>query len=269
MINDALVWGAGLGSDHRLQQGHRRDLVADYKLWQFGLFTPQMFRQATVDRVADSYVNGSPAHHRGGKDPMPGARFTIFRSGLHCGQVVNVISRVFDWTEALPIRSVKLTFPEGNPQWDVAASQSIDQAWSTFEWLPYTLPPIGDIPIPDFHFDLPVFDPCAGYVVSIAQFDEFDRYNGPYTVSHTIQGCRTRISGRIDRALGTTSPRATQATTLHRKMAAWRSTGNRSSSACKVALPASTLTQHCSMPRTMSMRWRLPSSSTRSQYSHQ
>ena len=85
--------------------------------------------------------------------------------------MVNIISRVFDWTEALPIRSVKLTFPEGKPQWDVAASQSIDQPWSTFEWLPIDLP---DVSIPDTHIGLGWFDPCGPFDV-ICREDNFSR----------------------------------------------------------------------------------------------
>ena len=63
MLNDALVWGVGQGADHavfsRVTDGAS---VAEYKLWQFGLYTPQMFRQATVDRVAEflcEWLSGS------------------------------------------------------------------------------------------------------------------------------------------------------------------------------------------------------------------
>lgn len=145
--NDALVWGAGQGSDvvvfHRTIDD---DSVTEHGLWQVGQFLTTVWRQATVDRIADSWVYGSPQNKRGGKDDQVLVTFTTFEPGLRVAQKINVRSAVYDFERVLPIRSIAIDFPVPmHPRYRVGCSDEIDDPFSTFEfWWP------------DFHFDPPV-----------------------------------------------------------------------------------------------------------------
>lgn len=159
--NDMLVWGAGQGASRVVfSRAEDETSITEHGLWQDGLFAASLWRQATVDRVADSHVNGSPQNKRGGKDDAVSVRCALFAHGLRVADKSNVRSEVFDYEDVLPIREMKLTFERGVPRYDLTLSHEIDAPWSTFEfWFPDFS--IDDFPIPEIpEIGLPEFDIC-------------------------------------------------------------------------------------------------------------
>ena len=158
--NDAMAWGMGQGSTAPVfQRVQDDDSIEAHQLWQVGAANQVVWRQATIDRIADSYVYGSPQNKRGGKDDAVGIRATIWEPGLRAGMKVNVRSAVFDYEDVIPVREMTVTFPTPyHPKYEMLLSHEIDPPWSTFEfWFP-------DFDFNfdfDFNIDLPWFDPCA------------------------------------------------------------------------------------------------------------
>ena len=162
--NDAMIWGAGQGASNVVFSRVEDDpSITEHNRWQVGRFLPTVWRQATVDKIANSFVYGSPQNERGGKDDAVACRFVVYEQGLRAGQKVSVESEVFGFSDVLPIRSLEIDFPTPtDPRYRVVASHEIDDPWSTSEfWFPdfdspgIEIPRI-DIPIPE----LPPFDLC-------------------------------------------------------------------------------------------------------------
>lgn len=111
LVNDMFVWGAGTGSNavvfSRTQDSAS---ITAHNRWQLGLFTGGLFRQASADIIADSYVYGTPQSHRGGKDDAVSFTARVFEPVFTAGQVVDVSCGIFDYSDALPIRSMTVTF---------------------------------------------------------------------------------------------------------------------------------------------------------------
>lgn len=111
MVNDMFVWGAGTGSDSVVSSRTQDSAsIAEHHRWQLGLFTSGLFRQASADIIADSYVYGTPQSHRGGKDDAVSFTIKVFEPRFTAGQVVDVTCGIFDYADALPIRSMTTTF---------------------------------------------------------------------------------------------------------------------------------------------------------------
>jgi hypothetical protein len=172
MRNDALVWGAGQGVANVVFSRETNSAsIAEHGLWQVGQFLPQVWRQATVDRIADSWVLGSPQNKRGGKDDRVAARMVVFEPVFRVAQKVNLRSAVWDFEDVIPIREMVIDFPTPyNPRFTLTLSHEIDDPWSTFEfWIPdFEIPEIPDIqiklpPIPVYvdpdGNNIPVADP--------------------------------------------------------------------------------------------------------------
>jgi len=155
MVNDALIWGAGTGST-RVAFGRATDddSIAEHGLWQFGEFTSALFRQASVNKRANSIVYGSPASKRGGKDDQDSWIVTTYDQSFNVGDKVTIESEVFGTSDVVPIRRMTVSFPtKTDPRFDLVLSHEIDQPWNMFEfWFPeFNVPPIDDIvvdPIP-------------------------------------------------------------------------------------------------------------------------
>lgn len=133
--NDVLCWGLGYGSSVPV---FKRDIdatsVTDHGLWQIGLVTYGIYKQATIDRVADSILNGSPDHHRGAKDDRPAVTLTTYEAGLLPAQKVAFESQVFGWSDVIPIRKMEVTFESpDNPKYVLTLSHEIDTPWSFFD----------------------------------------------------------------------------------------------------------------------------------------
>ena len=97
MVNDALVWGAGLGLDQVVfSRTTADDWIANYGRLQAGEFRSDVWRQETVDEIAISIVYGSPTNHRGHVLPSDEVRLALYTPGLEAGMVAEVYSAVFD-----------------------------------------------------------------------------------------------------------------------------------------------------------------------------
>lgn len=133
IINDALVWGgsafAGPGSvvfarvqDGTSQTDHGRSQYAEVRFGEPGLGI-----QAGVNARADVIVNGPPGtdsygQQKGLRYPQWTFTFTWFakdvpkitgvRQHIIPGQLVTIVMNVFGVTKLLPLRSVRLRFPE-------------------------------------------------------------------------------------------------------------------------------------------------------------
>ena len=177
LTNEAFVWGAGQGAK-QVVLGHVSDQpsIDAHGLWQTGQFEQSVWRQATVDRMANSIVHGSPQNKRGGKDDAVSARCTVFDTRFRVANKVTLRSEVFAYEDVLPVRAIELTFPSGSPKFVLTLSHETDPPWSTFEfWMPnFDLPDLGlDLDIPDISISLPPFDPCFS-VGGECSFDDFE-----------------------------------------------------------------------------------------------
>lgn len=164
--NDAAVWGTTLGSNavvySRVQDA---DSIAAHGRWQSGLPTAALYRQASADAVAGSYVYGTPTSHRGGKDDRVGFTATVFNTPLIVADKIRCVSAVEDFDEIYPVRKIDMTFPtrddikmvctlswEPDIPWDFSEFRNIDIKITTY------VPPV-------FHF------PTSGKWLYLDNFD--------------------------------------------------------------------------------------------------
>lgn len=163
--NQVIVWGAGQGASNVVVAlAEDATSMSTHGVWQHGLFTAGVWRQTTAQRMADSFVYGSPQNKRGGKDDRISVRCSIFQPGIRVAEKVTFISEVFGFEDVIPVRQMRITFPTPtDARFDLVLSHEIDEPWSTFEfWFPdfdWDLPPLPEINIPTP--SLPSFDPCS------------------------------------------------------------------------------------------------------------
>lgn len=148
LANDVMCWGIGYGSTTPV---FKRDIdatsVSAHGVWQLGQTTFGIYKQATIDRVADSILNGSPEHHRGSKDDRPAVTLTTFETGLLPAQKVSFESQVFGWDDVIPIRKMEITFlAPDTPKYVLTLSHEIDTPWSFFDPWRWKLPPLPGLP---------------------------------------------------------------------------------------------------------------------------
>lgn len=175
--NDALVWGMGQGNVeavfNRTQDG---DSISTHGLWQVARVLTSVWRQETVDRVADSLVYGSPQSRRGGKDDARAVQCIVFVQGFRVGQKVDFTSSIWGYNEVLPIRTMEIDFPTAkDPRYRMVLSHEIDDPWSSMDpfQFDYDIP---DVPLPDLSvpvFRLPPFP-------SLVDIDDFERLTNPW-----------------------------------------------------------------------------------------
>lgn len=137
-VNDALIWG---GSEWAGQSGgtvfaRTQDATsqADHGRWQVGethFGEPGFGIQAGVDARANAIVLGPPGADAYGQ--LKGLRYSqhsyrfvwhdkdvpsISGTKIHLqpGQLITVELSTFGQTKLLPLRSIRISFPEGNPQ---------------------------------------------------------------------------------------------------------------------------------------------------------
>jgi hypothetical protein len=156
LANDVLCWGIGYGSSVPV---FKRDEDAtsqtDHGLWQLGQVTFGVYKQATIDRIADSILNGSPDHHRGAKDDRPAVILATYEPGLLPAQKVNFESAVFGWSDVIPIRKMEVTFEApDHPRYNLILSHEIDTPWSFFDPWRFSLPrlSLNLPPFPNLYF---------------------------------------------------------------------------------------------------------------------
>lgn len=152
LANDVLCWGIGYGSNApvfaRVQDATS---ITDHGRWQFAKRVNGVFEQATIDRIADSILNGSPDNFRGQKDDRVAVIVTTFEPGLLPAQKVDFTSNVFGFNDVLPIRKMEVTFPGPNtPEYRLTLSHEIDAPWSFVDAFLFDLPTIVFPPFPPF-----------------------------------------------------------------------------------------------------------------------
>lgn len=97
MVNDALVWGAGVGSDQMVfYRATDTETVDYYGLFQWGDLMSDVWTLNSVSKRAQSMVYGSKTNLRGHREPAYEVKFTLFEPGLQAGMVVEFDSAVFD-----------------------------------------------------------------------------------------------------------------------------------------------------------------------------
>jgi hypothetical protein len=145
LVNDAMVWGAGQGSSTvgfvRIED---EDSIEEHGLWQWGDFREDMWRSSTIHRRASSMVYGSPQSKRGHKDDAISVNCTVKVPNFRVGQKVVFVSRVFGFTDVIPIRRQRITFVNDHEAlYELTLSHYLDEPWNTME---FYLPPFGRPP---------------------------------------------------------------------------------------------------------------------------
>lgn len=185
--NDAFVWGTTLGSALVVfARSTDAPSVALHGRWQSGLPTAALYRQASANAVASSYVHGTPTSHRGGKDDRIGFTATVFNTPLVVAQKLRCVSVVEGFDAVYPIRKIDISFPTKDDVKMVAAlSWEPDIPWDFSEFkldtYKYTIssPPVFHWPKPPSGSDtaqlfLDTFDGrfwCSGVSFGVADND--------------------------------------------------------------------------------------------------
>jgi len=173
IINDVLLVAAGPGPvatpvSKRLQDATS---IADHNRSQFGALISGIWKQATIDRVASTYVNGSPQSLRGHKNDKVSVICTVFQHGLRVGHKVRVVSGVWGFDDVVPIRQLRLRWITPNePRYDLTITHELDTTWSLID--PYRFPKAQLItPRPPSIPKVPPTEECPELIV----FDTFTR----------------------------------------------------------------------------------------------
>lgn len=157
LANDVLCWGFGYGSNAPVfDRIENSTSIGTHGRWQMGQTTFGVYKQATINRIADSIINGSPEHRRGAKDDRTAVTLVTYEPGLLPAQKVPFTSTVFGWSDVLPIRKMEVTFDSPDaPRYELTLSHEIDTPWSFFDpWrfkfpgFGFKLPPFPVIQIP-------------------------------------------------------------------------------------------------------------------------
>jgi hypothetical protein len=148
--NQAIVLGAGLGRANIIGVKYTNSSsVGSHGLWQWGDVFHGAYKLGTVTKRARTYVEGSPSHQRGHDEPVPTVRCTLFTPGIRAGMVVLIVSSVYGYSEALPVRNIMMTFPTPTSvRYDLEASLKIDMPYGAPDRLPPLRFPPGDDPPP-------------------------------------------------------------------------------------------------------------------------
>lgn len=150
LVTDEMAWGIGYGKQTPVfKRVTDASAVATHGVWQDGRVKMGVYKQDTVDRIANSVVYGSPSNHRGAKDDKVAIELTTYHPGLLAGHVVPFASAVWGITDNIPVRQSTLTFdaPDG-PKWRLTLSHEIDVPWDFMDlyWpkfkLNFKIPPL-------------------------------------------------------------------------------------------------------------------------------
>lgn len=195
MVNDAIVWGAGGGSGTMVYSREEdATSISTHGRWQYGEFRTDMYKQGTVNRRADSIVQGSAQSKRGAKNDQVTVSFVTYEPGLRVAQKVDFRSAAFGFQDVLPIRRMTVNFlTPTQPKYTILAGHEIDMPWGFFDiWRPsFGFPGLPGIDIPDFNIpgiDIDIPDPdadggceCTDEICGIT--DTFSREVAPNIIS--------------------------------------------------------------------------------------
>jgi hypothetical protein len=172
LINDMLVWGTAIGSDHVVfARAQDSTSMNEHTLMQAALVTSGLYKQASANLVAASVIDGTPASKRGAKNDQISFMCRVFEPLFRGGQKVTLENGIFGYSDVLPIRRLTVTFASPTePYFDLILSHDIDQPVSLFETIFPHIPGIdgGGITLPPIR--LPRIDECK-----CGQTDTFGR----------------------------------------------------------------------------------------------
>ena len=136
MATEALVWGAGLGSQEVVFWRETATTQQNtYGTWQWSDFHQSMYKQECVKHRAKTYIHGSRLSKRGHKEPVESWDITTYQPDFQVGDVVDVSSYIHGVQDNVPIRRMKITFPtHKDARFDLHLSHQYDTAYSTNMW---------------------------------------------------------------------------------------------------------------------------------------
>jgi hypothetical protein len=144
LANDVFAWGFGYGSQTPVFDREQRSTSQNnHGLWQTASINYGVYKQGTINRIANSIVDGSPTSHRGAKDDRPYVTLVTYNPGLLAGHVVQFESNVWGFSDAIPVRQLTLTFQAPDvPRYELILSHEIDAPWGFIDQFWPTLPPL-------------------------------------------------------------------------------------------------------------------------------
>lgn len=131
LANDVLAWGIGYGSASPVfARVTDATSLAAHGLWQAGTTRSGVYKQATINRIATSIVDGSPSNLRGSKDDRTAVTLVTYVPGFLPAQKVDFTSAVFGFSDVIPIRRMRVTFDAPDtPRYELTISHAIDSPW--------------------------------------------------------------------------------------------------------------------------------------------
>jgi methyl-accepting chemotaxis protein len=152
LANDVLAWGMGYGSNKPVFD-RETDATSQsiHGLWQVASLNFGVYKQATLNRIAQSIIDGSPQSKRGAKDDRVAVMCATYQHGLRVAQKVDFTSNTFGFNDVIPIRKMVVTFPgPETPRYNLILSHEIDTPLSLIDNLlfNFNFPPFGGICIP-------------------------------------------------------------------------------------------------------------------------
>lgn len=132
LANDVLAWGMGYASATPVfVRDQDATSQAQHGLWQMGVVKSGIYKQATINRVAQSIIDGSPFSKRGAKNDKVAVNLVVYEPGFLPAQKVEFESHIFDFFDTIPIRKMKVTFETPDtPRYELLLSHAIDDPWS-------------------------------------------------------------------------------------------------------------------------------------------
>jgi hypothetical protein len=127
--NDVYAWGFGKGSNHPVFRHLASDAsISDHLLWQEAVVAYDIWKQDTIDKVADSILNGSPSSKRGRKNDREAIDLTIHEHGLRIADRVHVVNAEYGVDDVYPIRKMKINpVNADDARYEMTLSHEIDR----------------------------------------------------------------------------------------------------------------------------------------------
>lgn len=135
LTNDFFAWGMGYGSDSpvatRVTDAWS---VSTFGRWQDARVYSAVYKQATINRIGNSYVYGSPANNRGRNEPPFMVTCKVFEHGLRAGMVVSVWLNGLGFGASLPIRKLTIRpITTNDAEYELVLARIVDTPWTTID----------------------------------------------------------------------------------------------------------------------------------------
>jgi len=208
LANDVLAWGAGYGSDTPVfVRDQDATSQAEHGLWQVGVTRFGVYKQATINRIAESIIDGSPQSKRGAKNDKVAAIVTTYTPGFLPAQKIDFTSNVFGFNDVIPIRIMETTFEApNNPKYTLTLSHEIDVPFGFIDPFILQWPDIR-IFIPE-GWRIPRSRCPNGCIIMRCAYDDFNRVVsapdwGGYWVTSSSSAAGGGITGGVPNVVDT------------------------------------------------------------------